>query len=189
MQCVTDLWQISRGCRFFDCPRKTHQALLLTFPRAPRSYLTRSFSTGPMTIPPITRNSVFLVTRSECVKLSDSHSFRQPDRRLPGFLDPDPDLTQQLALECRRWSCASETSLLSTCENEPKERRKYLGRASDLRLSFSSNRKSSASLQRRSILWNKNVDFCPACPLAWDSCRLSLNVENGSDSELRLSGI
>ena len=100
MQCVTDLWQMSRGCRgFVEGPWKTHQALLLTSPRALRSYLTRSLSTGPMKIPPITHNSVFPVMWSECVKLSDSHSFRQPDRRLPGDRDLDPDLTQQLALE------------------------------------------------------------------------------------------
>ena len=63
--------------------------------------------------------------------LSNSCTFRHPHKRLPDFLDPDPDFTQQLALECKRWSCASETFLLSTCEIEPRKRRKYLGRASE----------------------------------------------------------
>ena len=45
-------------------------------------------------------------------------------------------MTQHVALEYRRPSCASENFLLSTCEIESRERRKYHGRASEAVFQF-----------------------------------------------------
>ena len=85
-----------------------------------------------MKFPPIDRNAGSS-SWSECVNLVESFHFRPPDRSLPGYLDPDPVLSQKLALEYKRWSHASETFLLSTCETQasPSERRRFLGRGSD----------------------------------------------------------
>ena len=94
--CHRSLMNIVKLQSFVGGLWKTHQALLLTLPRAPWSYLTRS---APMLFPPIARNSDFSITWSECVDVSRSCNFRQPDKRLPGFLDPVPGLIQQLALE------------------------------------------------------------------------------------------
>ena len=184
--CHRFLANIARLQSFAEGPWKTHQALLSTLPSAPESYLTRSLSTAPMKIPPIARNNVSPVTWSECVKLSDSHSFRQPDRRLPGFLDLHPNLTQQLALEYRRWSCASEAFVLSTCEIEPRERRKYLGRASEdeFQLKPTVHRIPSAEehvVERECRFWSRLSSRL-------SSRRPLFNVEKGSNSELRPSG-
>ena len=78
---------------------------------------------------PTDRNSV-LSSESECVNLTESFHFRPPDRSLPGYLDPDPILSQKLALEYKRWSRASENFLMSKCETEASERRRFLGRGS-----------------------------------------------------------
>ena len=83
---------------FVEGPWKTLQALLLTLPRSPRRFFTRSLTTSPMKCPPTDRNSVFS-SWSECVNLSESFHFRPPERSLPGYLDPDPVLSQKLALE------------------------------------------------------------------------------------------
>ena len=143
---------------------ETHQALLVTLPSAPGSYLTCVLGTASINISPIDRNSVFPTTWSACVELSHSSTLRPPDGRLPGYLGPDPALTRQLALDCKRWSCASETFLISACEIDPKERR--ILKEGLLRPLFSSNLWLSASLQWRNILRNRNADFAPACPLA-----------------------
>ena len=63
--------------------------------------------------------------------MSKSSHFRPPDKSLPGYLDPDPGLSQKLALDYKRWSCASENFLLSKCETEVTDRRKFLGRGSE----------------------------------------------------------
>ena len=112
---------IARLQSFVEGKWKTHQALRVTLPRSLRRFFTRSLTTSPMKNPPIDRNSVFPTSWSECVNLSTSSHFRDPDRSLPGYPDPDLVLSQKLALEYKRWSCASETVLMSTCGIEAEE--------------------------------------------------------------------
>ena len=83
-----------------------------------------------MKFPPFVRNAGFY-SWSECVKLSESFHFPPLDRSLTGYLDPDPAVSQELALDYKRWSCASENFLLSKCETEATDRKKFLGRGSE----------------------------------------------------------
>ena len=102
----------------------------MTLPKSPRRFFTRSLTTPPMKFPPIDRNAGFS-SWSECVKLGESFHFKPPDRTLPGYLDPAPALSQKLALEYKRWSCASENFLLSKCETEATDSKNFLGRGSE----------------------------------------------------------
>ena len=63
--------------------------------------------------------------------MSKSFHFKPSDRPLTGYLDPDPALSQKLALDYKRWSCASENFLLSKCGTEATDRRKFLERGSE----------------------------------------------------------
>ena len=83
-----------------------------------------------MKLPPIDRNAGSSPW-SECVNQSESFHFRPPDRPLPGYLDPDPALSQKLALKYKRWSCASENFLLSKCETETSNRKRFLATGSE----------------------------------------------------------
>ena len=83
-----------------------------------------------MKFPPIDRNAGS-PSWSECVHQSDSFHFRPPDRPLPSNLDPDPVLSQKLAFKYKRWSCASENFLLSKCEVETSNQKRFLGRGSE----------------------------------------------------------
>ena len=127
--CHRSIVNIAKLRSFVEGPWKTHQALLLTLPRSPRSFLTRSLTTSPMKFPDFDRNAKFS-SWTECVRLSKSFHFRPPDRPLPGYIDPDPVLSQKLALDYKRWSCASE-NFLSKCGTEATDCRKFLGRGSE----------------------------------------------------------
>ena len=85
---------------------------------------------SPMKFPPIDRNAGSS-SWSKCVYHSDSFHFRPPDRPLPSYLDPGPALSQKLALNYKRWSCASENFLLSKCEAETSNPKRFLGRGSE----------------------------------------------------------
>ena len=117
---------------------------------------------------------------SECVELSHWCTFRHPDRRLPGFLDPDPGLTQQFALKHKRWSRASETFLISVCDIEPKEQRKYVGRASET--SFQFKHMVERILQWWNILRNRSADFGPCLSSRLNSLSMLIRRGNGQDS-------
>ena len=84
----------------------------------------------PLKFPAFDRNAAFS-SWPDCVKLSESFHFRPPEKSLPGYLDPDPALSQKLALVYKRWSCASENFLLLKCETEGTDRKKFLGRGSE----------------------------------------------------------
>ena len=115
----SDIWVSVRfPCSFFP------SSLL------PERFFTRSLATSTMKLPPIDRNAGSS-SWSECVKQSESFHFRPPDRPLPSYLDPDPALSQKLALKYERWSCASENILLSKCETETSDRKRFLGRGSE----------------------------------------------------------
>ena len=101
---------------FVEGPWKTHQALLLTLPRSPRKFFGRNAGSPSW---------------SECVHQSDSFHFRPPDRPFPSYLDPDPTLSEKLALKYRRWSCASENFLLSKCEAETSNQKRFLRKGSE----------------------------------------------------------
>ena len=107
-----------------------------------------------MKIPPIARNSVFTTTWSECVNLIRSCNF-QPDKRHPGFFDPDPDLTQQLALVYKRWSCASEIVPVCACQIEPRKRRKHLDSAFEACFSTQANGRAHPS--SKGALWRTGM--------------------------------
>ena len=128
--CHRSIVNIAKLRSFLEGPWKTHQALLLTLPRSPRSFLTRSLTTSPTKFPDFDRNASFY-SWTECVRLSTSFHFGPPDRLLPGYIDPDPALSQKLALDYKRWSCASENFLLSKCGTEATDHRKFLGRGSE----------------------------------------------------------
>ena len=83
-----------------------------------------------MKFPAVDRNVAF-VSWPDCVEMSRSSHFRPPDKSLHGYLDPDPGLSQKLALDYKRWSCASENLLLSKCATEVTDRKKFLGRGSE----------------------------------------------------------
>ena len=128
--CHRSIVNIAKLHSFVEGPSKTHQALLLTLPRSPRRFFTRSLATSPMKCPPIDRNPGSS-SWSKCVHQSDSFHFSPPDRPLPSYLDPDPALSQKLALKYKRWSRASENFLLSTCEAETSNQKRFLGRGSE----------------------------------------------------------
>ena len=128
--CHRSIVNIAKSHSFVEGPWKTHQALLLTLPRSPRRFFTRSLATSPMKFPFLDRFAGSS-SWSECVKQSESFHFRRPDRSLPGHFDPDPALSQKLALKYERWSCASENSLLSKCDTETSDRKRFLGRGSE----------------------------------------------------------
>ena len=112
--CHRSIVNIAKLQSFVEDLWKTHQALLLTLPRSPRRFFTRSLATSATKLPPTDRNAGSS-SWSECVNQSESFHFRPPDRPLPSYLDPDPALSQKLALKYKRWSCASESFLLSKC--------------------------------------------------------------------------
>ena len=128
--CHRSIVIIAKLHSFVEGPWKTHQALLLTLPRSPGRFFTRSLATSPMKFPPIDRNAGSS-SWSECVHQSDSFHFRPPDRPLSSYLDPNPALSQKLALKYKRWSCASENFLLSKCEAEMSNQKRFLGRGSE----------------------------------------------------------
>ena len=128
--CHRSIVNIAKLHSFVEDPWKTHQALLLTLPRSPRRFFTRSLATSPMKFPPIDRNAGSS-SWSECVHQSDSFHFRPPDRPLTSYLDPDPALSQKLALKYKRWSCASENFLVSKCAAETSHQKRFLGRGSE----------------------------------------------------------
>ena len=68
---LIDYVNIAKLRGFVEGPWKTHQALLLTLPRSPRSFLTRSLTTSPMKFPDFDRNASFS-SWTECVRLSKS---------------------------------------------------------------------------------------------------------------------
>ena len=159
--CHRSLVNIARLQSFVAGPWKTHQALLLTLPRSPRRFLTRSLTTSPTKLPPIDRNSGFRTSWSESVNLSESSHFRHSDRSHPGYLD--------LTLSCpRRAGTGTQTLVvlpkLSCCRNV--ERKHLNGEdisEEGLRLLFNSNLLSSASLQERNISLIKSVGSGPGC--------------------------
>ena len=128
--CHRSIVNIAKLHSIVEGPWKTHQALLLTLSRSPRSFLTRSLATSPMKFPPIDRNAGSS-SWSECVHQSDFFHFRPPDRPLPSYLDPDPAVSQKRALKYKRWSCASENFLLSKCEAETSNQKRFLGKGSE----------------------------------------------------------
>ena len=73
--CHRSIVNIAKLQSFVEGPWKTHQALLLTLPRSPRSFFTRSLATSPMKFPPIDRNAGSS-SWSECVHQSVSFHFR-----------------------------------------------------------------------------------------------------------------
>ena len=111
---------------FVEGPWKTHQALLLTLPRTPRRFLTWSLVASPMKFPHIDRNAVS-ASWSEFIHQSESFHFQPPDIPLPSYLDPDPILSQKLALKYKRWSSASEKFLMSKCDAEMPSQKKFFG--------------------------------------------------------------
>ena len=133
----------------------------IKLPRSPRSFFTRSIINSPMKFPAFVRNVAF-VSWPDCVRMSESSHFRPPDKSLPGYLDPDPGVSQKLALDCKRWSCASENFLLSKCETEVTDRKKFLGRGSRDFLSPQTSL-SSVSLLERNISLIRNAVSGPGC--------------------------
>ena len=115
---------------FVEGPWKTHQALLLTLPRSPRRFLTRSLVASPTKFPRLDRNAGSACW-SDFTHQSKSFHFQPPDTPLPSYLDLDPSLSQKLALKYKRWSSASEKFLLSKCEAEKPNQRNFLGRGSE----------------------------------------------------------
>ena len=104
--CHRSIVNIAKLQSFVEGPWKTHQALLLTLPRPPRSLLTRSLTTSPMKFPDFDRNAGF-------------SSWPESDRSLPGHLDLDPALP-------RSWLWITNVGLarlrISCCRNvEPKQ--------------------------------------------------------------------
>ena len=125
--CHRSIVNIAKLQSFVEGRWKTHQALLFTFPGSPRSVLTRSLTVSPVKFPVLDRVAA-VVSWPDCVKLSESFHFWPPDKSLPGYLDPDPGLSQKLALDYKRWSCASENFLLSKCEPGVTDRKKNSGK-------------------------------------------------------------
>ena len=64
--CHRSIVNIAKLRSFVEGPWKTHQALLLTLPRSPRSFLTRSLTTSPMKFPDFDRNAKFLLLDRVC---------------------------------------------------------------------------------------------------------------------------
>ena len=128
--CHRSVANIVRLHSFVEGPWKTHQALLLTLPRSPRRFLTRSLVVSPMKFPRIDRNALS-ASWSDFAHQSKSLSFQPPDISLPSYLDPDPRLSQKLALKYKRWSSASERFLLSKCETGKANQKNFLGRGSE----------------------------------------------------------
>ena len=91
--CHRSIVNIAKLRSFVEGLWKTHQALLLTLPRSPRSFFTRSLTTPPMKFPDFDRDASF----SSWTEAESSH-FRPPDRPLPGYIDNDPALYKKLAL-------------------------------------------------------------------------------------------
>ena len=129
--CHRSIANIARLSSFVEGPWKTHQALLLTLPRSPRRFLTRSLVDSPMKFPSVDRNAGS-VSWSDFIHQSRSLHFQPPSRTLPTFLDPDPSLSQKLALKYKRWSSASVKFLLSKCEAEKLNQKNFLGRGSEI---------------------------------------------------------
>ena len=105
--CHRSIVNIASLRSFVECPWKTHQALLLTLPRSPRSFFTRSLVASPTKFPRLDRNAGS-VPWSDFIHQSKSLHFQPPCVSLPSHLDPDPRLSQKLALRYKRWSSASE---------------------------------------------------------------------------------
>ena len=142
-------------CEYCEVAELTHQALLLTLPRSPRRFLTRTLTTSPTKFLPIDRNAGFS-SWSERVKLTESFHFRQPDRSLPGYLVPEAGTGVQTMVLCVRG--------ISCCRNvKPKQLTVESFWEEDLRPFFVSNQLSSASHLERNISLIRTAVSGPVC--------------------------
>ena len=96
--CHRSIANIARLRSFVEGPWKTHQALLLTLPRSPRSFLTRSLVASPTKFPRLDRNAGS-APWSDFIHQSKSLHFQQPSVPLPSYLDPDPRLSPEACFE------------------------------------------------------------------------------------------
>ena len=152
--CHRSIANIARLSSFVEGPWKTHQALMLTLPRSPGRFLTRSLVISPAKFLRLDRN-VGSGSWSDFIHQSKSLHFQSPCIPLPTHLDPDLTLSQKLAL---KYNVGQVRPKDSFCQSvRPRSLTRVISLGEVLRQIFVSNPLSSESHPLKNILLIKNA--------------------------------